>query len=75
MLGAAWMEAFGWDGKFPTLESVAFTPLSATANMGRNEQELLRDIAQNPAYRADFDRVFWGCRRIAGDSRTGARHL
>jgi cytochrome c peroxidase len=58
MLGAAWMEGFGWDGKFPTLESVAFTPLSAAANMGRNEQELLRDIAQNAAYRADFDRVF-----------------
>jgi cytochrome c peroxidase len=60
MLGAAWMEAFGWDGKFPTLESVAFTPLSAAANMGRNEQELLRDIAQNAAYRADFDRIFPG---------------
>ena len=60
MLGAAWMEAFGWDGKFPTLEGVAFTPLSAAANMGRNEQELLRDIAQNAAYRADFDRVFGG---------------
>lgn len=60
MLGAAWMEAFGWDGKFPTLESVAFTPLSAAANMGRNEQELLRDIAQNAAYRADFDRLFPG---------------
>ena len=60
MLGAAWMEAFGWDGKFPTLESVAFTPLNAAANMGRNEQELLRDIAQSPLYRAAFDRLFPG---------------
>jgi len=60
MLGAAWMEAFGWDGKFPTLESVAFTPLSAAANMGRNEQELLRDITQNASYRTEFDRVFPG---------------
>ena len=60
VLGAAWMEGFGWDGKFPTLESVAFTPLSAAANMGRNEQELLRDIAQSAAYRADFDRIFPG---------------
>jgi len=46
--------------RVPTLESVAFTPLSAAANMGRNEQELLRDIAQNAAYPADFDRVFGG---------------
>ncbi|HKU04544.1 MAG TPA: cytochrome c peroxidase [Bradyrhizobium sp.] len=60
MLGAAWLEAFGWDGKFPTLESIAFTPLSSPANMGRNEVELLRDIAQNPAYRAAFDRAFPG---------------
>ena len=60
ILGAAWLEGFGWDGKFPTLESVAFTPLSAAANMGRNEQELLRDIAQNAAYRAAFDRLFPG---------------
>jgi cytochrome c peroxidase len=60
MLGAAWLEGFGWDGKFPTLESVAFTPLSAAANMGRNEQELLRDIAQNAAYRTAFEQVFPG---------------
>ena len=65
MLGAAWMEAFGWDGKFPTLESVAFTPLSAAANMGRNEQELLRDIAQNAAYRA----ISTGSFRAKGVSR------
>ncbi len=54
------MEGFGWDGKFPTLESVAFTPLSAAANMGRNEQELLQDIAQTPVYRTAFDRIFPG---------------
>ena len=60
MLGAAWLEAFGWDGKFPTLESVAFTPVSSAANMGRNEAELLRDIAQNPAYRAAFENAFPG---------------
>lgn len=60
MLGAAWLEGFGWDGKFPTLESVAFTPLNAAANMGRNEQELLRDIAQSPGYRTAFDQVFPG---------------
>jgi cytochrome c peroxidase len=58
MLGAAWMEAFGSQGKFPMLESLAFTPLSAAANMGRNEQERLRDIVQNASYRADFDRTF-----------------
>ena len=60
LLGAAWLEAFGWDGKFPTLENVAFTPVSSAANMGRNEAELLRDIAQNLAYRAAFEKVFPG---------------
>lgn len=60
MLGAAWLEGFGWDGKFSTLEGVAFTPLSAAANMGRNEGELLRDIAANAAYRTAFDRLFPG---------------
>jgi cytochrome c peroxidase len=60
LLGAAWLEAFGWDGKFPTLESVAFTPMTSPANMGRNEQDVLRDIAQSPAYSAAFDQIFPG---------------
>lgn len=60
MLGAAWLEGFGWDGKFPTLESVAFTPVSSAANMGRDETGLLRDIAAKPDYRAAFDKVFPG---------------
>lgn len=60
LLGAAWLEGFGWDGKFPTLESVAFTPIGTAANMGRNEAELLRDIAGDPAYRSAFDKVFPG---------------
>lgn len=60
MLGAAWLEAFGWDGKFPTLESVAFTPVGSAANMGRNESDLLRDIARDPAYRAAFEKIFPG---------------
>jgi cytochrome c peroxidase len=60
VLGAAWLQGFGWDGKFPTLESVAFTPLSAAANMGRNEQELLRDISRNDAYRTAFEKEFPG---------------
>lgn len=60
MLGAAWLAAFGWDGKFPSLESVAFTPLSAAANMGRNEQELLADIARNQTYRSAFEKLFPG---------------
>lgn len=60
MLGAAWLQAWGWDGKFRSLEAVAFTPLNAAANMGRNEQELLRDIAADAGYRAAFDKVFPG---------------
>jgi cytochrome c peroxidase len=60
MLGAAWLEAWGWDGKFRSLEAVAFTPVSAAANMGRNEQELLADITADAAYRTAFERLFPG---------------
>jgi cytochrome c peroxidase len=60
VLGAAWLEAFGWDGKFPTLESVAFTPMTSSANMGRNEQDVLRDIAANDSYRIAFEQAFPG---------------
>lgn len=55
VLGMAWADAFGWDGKFPDLESVAFTPITGVANMGRSEAELLRDIAAIPGYRRAFD--------------------
>ncbi len=54
VLGVAWAEAFGWDGKFPDLESVAFTPITGVANMNRNEVDLVRDIAAIPAYRQAF---------------------
>ncbi len=60
LLGAAWLAAWGWDGKFKSLEGVAFTPLSAAANMGRNEQELLHDISEDGTYRAAFAKVFPG---------------
>jgi len=60
MLGAAWLAAWGWDGKFRSLEAVAFTPVSAAANMGRDEQELLRDIAADAGYRAAFEKLFPG---------------
>ena len=54
LLGMAWADAFGWDGKFPDLESVAFTPITGVANMGRSESDLLRDIAAI----ADYQRAF-----------------
>ena len=60
LLGAAWLEAFGWDGKFPDLEGVAFTPMTSAANMGRIEHELLRDLAANNHYRTAFEKTFPG---------------
>lgn len=58
LLGSAWLTAFGWDGKFPTLESVAFTPMTSPANMGRTEAEVLRDVQASADYRAAFAKVF-----------------
>jgi cytochrome c peroxidase len=60
LLGAAWLEAFGWDGKFPDLEGVAFTPITSAANMGRIERELLADLAASSFYRAAFEKAFPG---------------
>jgi cytochrome c peroxidase len=53
-LNLAWGELYGWDGKFPDLESVAFAPLGNKANMNRNEAELIRDLTAIRGYREAF---------------------
>jgi len=41
LLDVAWMPHLGWDGKFRNLESVAFAPITAAANMNLKEDALL----------------------------------
>lgn len=54
LIDVAWITRLGWDGKFRDLESVAFTPITAAANMGLSEQELVSRLSGIPAYRKGF---------------------
>jgi cytochrome c peroxidase len=58
LIDVAWTERLGWDGKFRDLESVAFTPITATANMNLPEQELTARLSAAPAYAAAFSAAF-----------------
>jgi len=57
-LNLAWGEIYGWDGKFPDLESVAFAPLNNKANMNRDPAELVRDLSAMRGYRDAFAAAF-----------------
>jgi cytochrome c peroxidase len=54
----AWSEILGWDGKFRGLESVAFAPITAPANMNRKEADLFAALAAIPGYQKAFDKAF-----------------
>lgn len=54
LLNVAWVERLGWDGKFPTLEGVAFKPITAKANMGLPEAEAIKRLSADAEYRAAF---------------------
>ena len=58
LIDVAWIARFGWDGKFRDLESVAFTPITAAANMGLAEHELVSRLSADPAYRKGFADAF-----------------
>ncbi len=49
----------GWDGKFPDLESVAFTPILSPGNMGMpSAEEAVRRVNENPDYSPLFADAF-----------------
>ncbi len=58
LLNIAWIPVLGWDGKYHTLESVAFGPITSPANMNRKEDDLLKALAAIPGYRAAFAKAF-----------------
>lgn len=57
-LNLAWSALLGWDGKFPDLERVTFTPIVGNANMNRDESGLLHDLTAIPEYRRKFAAAF-----------------
>lgn len=58
LLNIAWIPVLGWDGKYPTLESVAFGPITAPNNMNRKEADLIAALQAIPGYRAAFAKAF-----------------
>jgi cytochrome c peroxidase len=58
LLAVAWMPLLGWDGKFRDLESVAFTPITAAANMNLPEDALIERLSSIPGYLDAFTAAF-----------------
>ncbi|WP_407175474.1 cytochrome-c peroxidase [Bradyrhizobium sp. STM 3562] len=58
LIDVAFTEPLGWDGKFRTLESVAFGPLTNPANMNLSEAELTARLSAIPGYVDAFARAF-----------------
>lgn len=58
LLNVAWLETLGWDGKFPDLESVAFAPITAPANMNMTEAKVLERLLQQSEYVEAFAKAF-----------------
>jgi cytochrome c peroxidase len=58
LLNVAWLDRLGWDGKFPSLEKFAFTPVVSGANMHMTEPDAINRLAVLPDYRRDFAAAF-----------------
>lgn len=54
----AWGQIFGWDGKFRSLEAVAFIPITSPANMNRKEDDLIAALSTIPGYQKAFAKTF-----------------
>jgi cytochrome c peroxidase len=60
MIDIAWVPVLGWDGKFRSLESVAFGPLLNPDNMNNTEAKIVGRLSAVPGYVAAFARAFPG---------------
>ncbi|WP_024511853.1 cytochrome c peroxidase [Bradyrhizobium sp. ARR65] len=58
LIDVAFTEPLGWDGKFKNLESVAFGPITNSANMNLTELELTARLSAIPAYVEAFAHAF-----------------
>jgi cytochrome c peroxidase len=58
LINVAWTETLGWDGKFQTLEEVAFTPINSPANMNSSEALVLSRLKATPEYVQAFAAAF-----------------
>ncbi len=60
LIDVAWVPVLGWDGKYRSLESVAFGPLLAPLNMNNTEPEIISRLTGIPGYVQAFDQAFPG---------------
>jgi cytochrome c peroxidase len=58
LLNVAWVPKLGWDGHFRDLESVAFSPITASNNMNLPEKVLVERLSAIQGYRSAFDAAF-----------------
>lgn len=58
LLNVAWEAPLGWDGKFATLEAVAFGPITGKSNMNNTEAVLIERLKASPEYTKDFAAAF-----------------
>lgn len=58
LLNVGWLAPLGWDGKFPDLESVAFTPITGPNLMNLSEEELIARLRADPDYVSAFAATF-----------------
>ena len=58
LIDVAFFEPLGWDGKFKSLESVAFGPILNPANMNMTEPELIARLSAIPGYVDAFTSAF-----------------
>jgi cytochrome c peroxidase len=63
IIDVANVPVLGWDGKFPTLESVAFGPLLNKYNMNITEAEIIERLSRIPGYVDAFAEAFPGATR------------
>lgn len=60
LIDVAWVPILGWDGKYPSLESVAFGPLLSPLNMDNTEPEIISRLASIRGYVQAFEQAFPG---------------
>ena len=59
LIDIAWVDSFGWDGKFPTLEAVTFGPITGKGNMNLPEADvLISRLLAIPGYVKAFNASF-----------------
>jgi cytochrome c peroxidase len=58
LFDVAWIDRYGWDGKFPALERVVFGPIVSSKNLNLPEPKLIARLSARPDYKRDFAAAF-----------------